>query len=96
MLGMTNNIDTLKVANRLMESGLNRGVAEELAAQFKYNEEIFLEKKEAEEKLATKLDIAEVKLEIEKNRTETSKALTKQTIWLSTLTVSCLVAVLTT
>jgi len=54
-------IDTLQVSKDLMKAGISQDAAEELAFQFKRNEEGFLSKKEAEEKLATKKDIEKLR-----------------------------------
>ena len=81
-------IDTLQISEDLQKAGLDSNVAKEFAHKFKFLEETleekqqeFLSKKEAEEKLATKLDIAEVNLKIEQAKTEIQKSINNQTKW---------------
>jgi len=64
-------VDTLKISEELIKAGLDSEVAKKLAFQFKRNEDVFLSKQEAEEKLATKKDIESISLAIEKLRSET-------------------------
>ena len=57
-------IDTLKISKELIEAGLSQKVSEKLATKFKQNDENYLSKKEAKERLATKSDIEKVRAEI--------------------------------
>ena len=67
------SIDTLQISKDLIKAGLEQNVAENLAHHFKKQEEEFLSKKEAEEKLATKNDIEEVKLNVEEVKYDVEK-----------------------
>ena len=74
-------IDTLKISKELFEAGLSQKVSEKLATKFKQNDENYLSKKEAKERLATKFDISKLYVEIEKVRTEIANSKYTIIIW---------------
>lgn len=66
-------IDTLQISEDLKKAGADSKIAKELAHQFKLIREDIISKEEAEEKLATKIDIENIKLKIEKTKSSLLK-----------------------
>jgi len=81
------SIDTLQISKELIKAGLEQDVAENLALHFKRQEEEFISKKEAEERLATKKDISKIELKIEKLNTAISDSKLSIIKWVAAMMV---------